>query len=280
MVKFKRSRLWRSRGLIWLSVMTASAHLAVGCGGGSEPGTPDEALSRGKEIVREMSDLLEKTNAFTVSTDEIHERVRRTGEVDTLRFSRDMTVRRPDRAWFHMKAADRELEGWYDGDSLTLVSAGKKMWAQAPMPPTLDEAMDYLATEYGLPVPMADLVYRSPYEALITDETQGGWVGVEEAGGQTCDHLAFQEETVDWEIWVPQEGEPLPCQLRITYKQLPAQPKSTITFHDWNLDPQIDEGRFTARVPEDFQRIRVVGPSTGDAAGAPTPAAEEGVTQN
>jgi hypothetical protein len=269
-----------SKRFLWLSAIAVSGFLVAGCGGGSEPGSPEEALSRGKEIVREMSDLLEVTNAFTVSTNEVHERVRRSGEVDTLRFSREMTVRRPDRAWFHFQAPDRELEAWYDGDSLTLASAGRKVWAQVPMPPTLDEAMDHVALEYGVPVPMADLVYSSPYEALITESTQGGWVGVEEMGEQSCDHLAFQEEVVDWEIWVPQDGQPLPCQLRITYKQLPAQPKSTITFHDWDLDPQIDEGRFTARVPADFQRIRVVGPPTDDTAEASTPTAEEGATQN
>jgi hypothetical protein len=250
------------------------------CGGGAESGSPEEALSRGKEIVREMSDLLEESSAFTVSTNEVHERVRRSGEVDTLRFSREMTVRRPDRAWFHFQAPDRELEAWYEGDSLTLASAGRKVWAQVPMPPTLDEAMDFVAAEYGVPVPMADLVYSSPYVALITESTQGGWVGVEEIGEQSCDHLAFQEETVDWEIWVPQDGQPLPCQLRITYKHLPAEPKSTITFHDWDLDPQIDEGRFTANVPADFERIRVVGPPSDDTAEATTPGAEEGATQN
>ena len=37
-----------------------------------------------------------------------------------------------------------------------------KVWARGPMPPSLDEALDYLSAEYAIQMPTADLLYRPP----------------------------------------------------------------------------------------------------------------------
>ena len=61
------------------------------------------------------------------------------------------------------------------------------------MPGTLDEALDFLAAEYDVRMPAADLLYSNPYEALMTSDTTGGWVDVQQIGGRTCDHLAYRQ---------------------------------------------------------------------------------------
>ena len=82
------------------------------------------------------------------------------------------------------------------------------------MPGTLDEAMDFISAEYDVQIPTADLLYSNPYEALMTADTTGGWVGVEKVGERTCDHLSYQQAVVDWQIWLTQDERKLPCQLQ------------------------------------------------------------------
>jgi flagella basal body P-ring formation protein FlgA len=84
---------------------------------------------------------------------------------------------------------------------------------------------------------MADLLYSSPYDAFLSAQSTGGWVGVEAVDGVRCHHLAVQQEAVDWELWIREAGEPLPCKLRLVYKSDPGPPSSEIRFRDWDLAP-------------------------------------------
>ena len=219
-------------------------------------------FERGTEIVRAVSEQLAGAQTFSFKTDEVHQRSASDGTLRERRFSRETIIRRPDRAWLHIIGPDRDGDVFYDGESLTLVGNREQVWAQVPLPPTIDEAMDALAVDYGVPMPMADFVYSSPYEALISEDTRGGWVGEETVGGKECDHLAFESDAVDWELWVSKEEPPLPCQLVMTYKLDPGPPTSRLTFLEWNLAAQADESRFEPRIPEGYRRIPVVGAPT------------------
>src|SRR5262249_6649665 len=148
-----------------------------------------------------------------------------------------------------------ENAAWYDGKYLTLVSKKDKVWARGPMPPTLDEALDYLSAEYAMQVPTADLLYSNPYDALMTKDTTGGWVDVQKVGDLNCDHLAYKAEDADWEIWLGPEKR-LPCQVKITYKKNPGAPSTTVTFHKIETPPVSDD-TFAAKIPDDYNRIKI-----------------------
>lgn len=220
---------------------------------------------RGKEIVRAVSEQLAAAQTFSFKSDEVHQRLGSDGTLKERRFSRETVIRRPDRAWLHAIGPDRDFVGVYDGESLTLVGNREKVWAQIPLPPTMDEAMDVLAVDYEIPMPMADFLYSSPYDALISEDTRGGWVGEETVGGQECDHLAFEADVVDWELWVSKGEQRLPCQLLMTYKTDPGSPTSQLTFVEWNLAAQPSDTLFVPRIPEGFRRIPVVGGPTEEA---------------
>jgi hypothetical protein len=125
------------------------------------------------------------------------------------------------------------------------------------MPGTLDEAIDFLSAEYAVQLPTGDLLYSNPYDALMTPDTKGGWVDVQKVGERTCDHLAYQQQVVDWEIWLTQ-NQGLPCQIQITYKNEPSQPRMLVTYHDFNPSPQVSAETFTAQVPDGYQRLKMM----------------------
>jgi len=107
-------------------------------------------------------------------------------------------------------------------------------------------------------MPMADIITSSPYDSLMTPDTTGGYVGEEMIEGAGCHRLSYQQEVVDWQIWIRLEGEPLPCKLVINYKQDPGQPTSTMTFKSWNLAADVKEESFAYKIPEGYERIAML----------------------
>jgi hypothetical protein len=234
-----------------LAVFATIAVVAgVGC---SRALTPEEARAKGDVLLKEMSKNLAALQTFAYTADE----QRKGGGKAERHSSRRVVVRRPNGITFTTTGENKDGAGYYDGKHLTLVSNRAKVWARGPMPPTLDEALDFLSAEYDIPMPTADLLYTSPYDALMTKDTTGGWVDQQRIGDLTCDHLAYKQEVVDWEIWLGPKRQ-LPCQFKITYKTDPGQPSTTVTYSDFDPSPKVSDDTFTAKVPDGYQRIKIM----------------------
>ena len=227
-----------------------------GCTRAPEPLTPEAASAKGDALLREMSTNLSALQTFTYTADQRREVVT-DGKKEEKHSSRKVTVRRPNAFTFTSTGDDRDAAGWYDGKHITLVSNRAKVWARGPMPGTLDEALDYISSEYAIQLPSADLLYSSPYDAFMTKDTTGGWVDTQKIGDRTCDHLAYKQASVDWELWL-NETSHLPCQVKILYKDAPQQPATTITYSDFDPKPSVTDDTFAAKVPDGFQRIKIM----------------------
>jgi len=220
--------------------------------------TAEAAGEKGDEMIRQMSRTLAGLQTFSFTAEEHREKVRANGEKVAIAFTREVIVRRPNAIAFVDKSADRDGGGWYDGKNLTLVSNRQKVWARGPMPGTIDEAVDFLSAEYGVQVPSGDLLYSSPYDALMSKDTKGGWVGVEKIGETSCDHVSYQQSVVDWELWLTQDDRRLPRQLRIKYKSDPGQPVTRLVFSNWNTSAQVSDDTFAAKVPAGYERLKIM----------------------
>jgi len=239
--------------------------------------TPEQANAKGDAMLRRMSQTLAAAQAFSFATDQMRQHVHAAGGKTDERFTRRITVRRPNAIVVTDAGGGRDGAAWYDGKRLTFVSNRDKAWARGPMPPTLDEAMDFVSAEYALQLPIADLIYSNPYDAVMTKDTTGGWVNTEAVGSSTCEHLSYQQPVVDWQIWLSQDEHHLPCQLQITYKTQPGQPMSRVTFSDWNLSPQVSDATFEAKIPDGYERLKIMRHGTVEAPSADasaTPAAQ------
>jgi hypothetical protein len=225
-------------------------------------------------LLRSMSDALAGAKEFRFTTEEHHERLRRNGERVVLDFSREGRVERPNKLRFDITSGERSGAFYYDGTKLTFVGNAKKVWAQTGVPPTIDEAMDYVAVRLGIPLTMADILYSSPYEALGGEGVTGKYVGAETIAGHACHHLAFQHEVLDYDVWVREGEQALPCQLEMRYKLDAGNPVSRITFKDFDLDEDFPDATFAFTPPDGYRRIRVVG-RRDPAQAEPTSATDE-----
>ena len=72
--------------------------------------------------------------------------------------------------------------------------------------------------------------------------------------GVKCDHYAFHQADVDWEVWIQQGPQPLPRKLVITTTTEKTQPQHVAVL-TWDLAPRLDESLFTFMPPATAQRI-------------------------
>ena len=229
----------------------------VGCGSASEPANDAERLARGRELVQQMSARLAAAKAITVATSETRDRVRVSGAKEQMSLTAVYTVRRPDRFYSKMTGG-RGLETWYNGKTLTIVAHPHKVFAQAPMPETIDRTLDALAERYDMPLPMGDLFYGSAEQALLSDTTKGGYAGTENVGDTRCVHLAFQDTGVDWDLWLPEQGEPLPKRFKVVQTARSGKPVVDVTFTKWDLSAPPGDDLFVPKVPADYEGIAVL----------------------
>ncbi len=222
-----------------------------------EPTTDAERLARGRELVQQMSERLAAATQASVTTTEVRDVVRASGRKESVPMTGVYTIRRPDRFYAKMTGG-RGLEAWYDGKRLTVAIQQDKVFAQAPMPETVDRTLDAIAERYDVALPLGDLFYSSPQKALLSETTTGGYAGTESVGDTPCYHLAFHDVGVDWEIWLPVQGEQLPRRLKIVQKRRTGQPVADVTFAAWNLAPQLSEATFVANVPMDYEGIAML----------------------
>ena len=226
----------------------AAVALAVAACSGvdPEPGSP-EAAAEGERLMRRMSDALAELPVFGFTTVESLEEPGLPDERRVLRFSRTVTVRRPDAMFFglHGEAGTPvDVSAYYDGYTVSLRDDRDGVWAQTAVPGTIDEMFDDIALRYGLPVPVADVVYSVPYEAFIGPTTEGGFAGRENIDGIECARLDYTDEFVDVRVWIPSSGQPLPRRVELAYKQVKGAPIARMDFTSWDLAPEIGERTF------------------------------------
>jgi len=240
---------------LWMMTAICTSATIVGCGT-SPPRTDAEKRTQGDALLLRMSHQLANAQSISFTTSETDERVRPSGKV-VIQLTREVKLRRPDKLWFKATGG-ADLEGFYQGKDLTLLSHKDKVWGLMPMPSTIDETVIAVEDKYGIPMPVGDLLTKNPSEVLLSSQTTGGWMREETIGGKNCAVLAWKHPNVEWSVWIPTSGEPLPARLDIAYLKKKQQPKSSIVFSNWNLSATLPDATFVAQVPNDFEGIPVI----------------------
>ena len=211
-------------------------------------------------LIRRMSTALAASQAFSFHATDFLERKRADGTTKSRTLSRDVLVRRPDGVRMEIRGEGADGILLYEAGDLVLQSNTRKVYARAKVPPEVDDALDFLAARLHLPMPLADVLYSSPHDALVSMDTSGKIVGDEIVDGVKCHHLVFHDPVVDWEIWLRDEEVPLPARLRIVYKHADGNAHADVSFSAWNLAADIPPSVFTFNAPEGYRRIRLVAP--------------------
>jgi hypothetical protein len=192
----------------------------------------------------------------TIALDVIQEDGRR------LQFERvgEIFLQRPDRLVAETRFDDgRHRQVWYDGKTLSVAERSKNLHTRIKAPPTIDAMLDMLEELLRDPMPLADILYSdlSPLQQLASEAEV---VGRSMVDGQSCRHLTFRGETVDWQIWIEQGQRPLIRKMAVSYREEPGVPQYVAWLDDWDFPKSFRKGLFTFTPPKGFQFINVLVP--------------------
>lgn len=210
---------------------------------------------RADRILREMSEYLKKASEFTFHAEVEYDAVLASGQKIQFGGASKVTVHRPNRLHVEYQGDERRTRVVFDGRTITIHDLAANVYAVAEVPPEIDAALDRVFEQYGISVPIADFVYADPYETL-TENVYGGYVvGRHAVDGNPCHHLAFSQETIDWQIWIEDGPTPLPRKIVITYNDEDGRPQYSARFTHWNLQPRVSGHFFQFHPPEGADRI-------------------------
>ena len=208
--------------------------------------------------MRQMSDRLARSSAFALEAEEVYDEVPEQSPRQQLTNLRHVAIRRPDRLVGDATGDALNRSFWYDGKTFSALDKEQFVWASGAVPPTVDQALDWIFERTGTVIPLADFLYADSYAQLMGDVQRGVYLGIHEAAGVPCHHLSFEQATIDWQIWIDAGQEPLPRKLVITYKTEDEVPQYTVTIRKWNLQAQLPDALFAFAPPDGAKRIDVV----------------------
>jgi hypothetical protein len=206
------------------------------------------------QALKTMGLYLRSLKSFTVRAESTTDEVLDSGQKIQFASTVDLRARLPDRLRMDVKSDNKQRELYYNGKTVTQYAPRLKYYASVATPGTVRETLVVAASKYDLTVPLADLFFWATDKASLDDITAGLYVGPAHVGGLACDHYAFRQEGIDWQIWIQSGKTPLPCKLLITSADLPSQPQYTTTLH-WDVNTAIDDKTFTFVPPKGAQKI-------------------------
>lgn len=215
------------------------------------------------QILKRMTDYLGSLQQFRLHTQNTLEDVLDSGQRVDFDVSASVIVSRPNKLRAERRGDLIDQIFYYDGKTLTLYNPSDKVYATVPAPGTIEEMLSFAHTSLGLGIPAADLVYRNAFPLLMQDVTSAMVVGKAVIGGVKCDHLAFSRLGVDFQVWVADGGQPLPCKYVVTDTGTPARVSIITVMSDWNVAPGVADARFSFVPPQGAKPITFMPLETG-----------------
>jgi hypothetical protein len=192
-----------------------------------------------KRLLKAMSDYMAAQKTISFGFDTNLEVVTKDHQRLLLASSGTINLSRPDKIRATRTGGFANVETIFDGKTLTVVGKNANLYTQIDVPGTLDHLIDELRDTYHRPVPGADLLVSNVYDELMPDVTDAKDLGSGVIGGVECDHLAFREKEIDWQIWIAQGAHPYPCRYVITSKQVEGGPQYSVQIRDWKAGSDV-----------------------------------------
>jgi hypothetical protein len=207
-------------------------------------------------ILKKMGDFLGKAGKFTVTVRSTHDTVQESGQ--KIEFGRLLkyTISRPDRFRVDSQDSDgKKATVVFDGKTITAYGERQNVYSSAELTGTMDDAIVYFVRDLKMRLPLAML-----FLSKVSEEFQGrvaslAYVETDTLLDVPCDHLAGTTDTVDFQVWVPQTGDPVPRRILITYRETVGEPQFRAWFADWNFSPDITDASFAFAPAEGVERV-------------------------
>jgi hypothetical protein len=206
------------------------------------------------EAVKKMAAYLHTLKSYQIIDNVTQDDVLDDGLIVQSTSKVDYLLARPNRMRIEVTADDRHRLYLYDGKNFTVWGRLVNYYATVPAPPTIGELFQDAVEKYDIELPLYDLYNWGNKDDDINKIKTAVDVGPSAVEGVTCEHYAFHQEGVDWQLWIQLGEFPLPRKLVITTLTDDARPQHSDTL-TWNLAPSFNDGAFAFDPPPDAKRV-------------------------
>jgi len=242
-------------GLLAMSLAAPGAYAQTAPASAAPP-TANAVDPASIQALKDMGAFLQSLKRFHVATEVTGERVLADGQKLQHTATAEMDVERPNRIRALMQSASSRREIIYDGKAVTLFTPAQKYYSTVEFTGTIGELIDKLEERYGVEMPLSDLfLFGTPAAPLDKMESAMN-AGQDFIDGELCDHYAFRQGKVDWQIWIATGNKPLPRKVVITNRADEARPQS-VSMIDWNLKPTFKDSVFKFTPPKGATKIEI-----------------------
>ena len=243
---------WSIKRTLTILTLAASLWALVAIPTGQAEATGDDA----GQILKSMSDYLAAQKTISATFDSDIEVI--TPEVQKIQFTSSGTLllHRPNELRATRTGGYADVEMFFDGKTLAVYGKNINGYTQLDAPGSVDQLIDTLRG-HGWALPGADLLLGNVYETLMADVIDAKHVGRGVVDGVECDHLAFRNQDIDWQLWVEVGANPIPRKLVITSKAVGGAPQYTLVIRDWKTDAAADQAAFEFKPPEGATKLDV-----------------------
>jgi len=209
-------------------------------------------------LLRQMAEYLAGLQTFTVQNFAVDEKTLKSGEKIQVTSDSDVAVQRPNHLRSTQRGRGEGLGLWYDGKKMTVACKVNNSYETVDAPADIDATIDKMRKYFKIDAPGADLLYSRPYDILTEQVVSGRFVGRETIQGTPANHLAFQGEDVDFQLWIQDGNQPVPLRFVITTKTVKERPQFTVQLSNWNLQPKLSDADFAFPAPSGAKAITSV----------------------
>jgi len=221
---------------------------------------PAQAISpEAQAVLDRMTAFLKAQKSFSIDSQATRDNVVAFGYKLQSNEHATLTTQLSNKLRVELSGDDRDRLFIYDGATLTMYSPDDEAYTRVKAPDTIGKLVDRLLGA-GIEMPLIDMLYQI-HQGSLTEAVRGGvLVGDSNIDGADCDHLAFRQGNVDWQLWVEQGDKPLPRKLLVTTRYEVGDPQYQVTMR-WNLKPKIDASTFVFTPPKGANEIPFTEPA-------------------
>ena len=212
-----------------------SAHTAVWA---------DELEPKAVTALEQMGGYLRSLQQFRIDAYSHTDQVLDNGQTVEFSHRTRLVAMQPDKLQVSVESDVERRSLFYNGKSFTLYDNRSGYFANQAAPANIGALLDQLSERYGIELPLADLFRWSPGTAKEVGISNAVLIGSETIDGQTCTHYAYRQPDIDWQLWIRQGSQPLPCRLVISRRDTAEHPRHSVNYL-WQLN--------SAPKPADFE---------------------------
>ena len=237
----------------------AAAPTAETVTGTAELAEPTESQLEAAAILKEMAEHLASLKSFSCTSRQGYEVVQANGQKIEFGETRRISLARPDRLRVEEVSSDgRRNLALFDGKLMTVFNADAGVYAQAPQPAPIDDALVYFVRDLRMRMPLALMLSTHVGTDLPAKVLEVDYVENTEILGRPAHHVAGRTDAIDFQFWIAEGDDPLPLRVVLTYRDEPGQPQFWSDFTDWNTKPKLTGATFQLSLPKDAQQIPFV----------------------